>query len=328
MRATFRIDDERLGFNAPEASLTDGRPLGSGDIEAFEAWAATYQSLREKTGAEGQLIDLGRALYRWLDGNERWLDALLAAADPPLIFEFQALGTTGATAKAFLQAPWEVLAEPDGSFVAGDAIRLYCPLRRLGRAVEPAPPGDQLPVYERLGDVRAKAVAMGKIADVLEARGDLDEALRIRRQEQLPVIERLGGRDLVIGRGNLAITLRSQHARRPRGGSAPALPGTRRRAADAVAGSGADRGVPEKPWAELRLSGGRCALTLPSLSRRAPPTPARLRRAGEGIHARRARPSPACGRGWRASASRVRGAGAVTDARRQKDTAGAPPTPR
>jgi hypothetical protein len=145
MRATFRIEDERLGVNAPEASLTAGRPLGSGDIEAFGAWAATYQSLREKTGAEGQLIDLGRALYRWLDGNERWLDALLPAADPLLIFEFQALGTTGAAAKAFLQAPWELLAEPDGGFLAGDAIRLYCPLRRLGRAVEPAPAGRPVP---------------------------------------------------------------------------------------------------------------------------------------------------------------------------------------
>jgi hypothetical protein len=48
---------------------------------------------------------------------------------------------------------------------------------------------------------------MGKIADVLEARGDLDKALRIRREEKLPVYQRLGGRDLVIGRGNLALTL-------------------------------------------------------------------------------------------------------------------------
>ncbi len=44
---------------------------------------------------------------------------------------------------------------------------------------------------------------MGKIADVLAARGDL----RIRREQQLPVYQRLGGRDLVIGRGNLAMTL-------------------------------------------------------------------------------------------------------------------------
>ncbi len=31
---------------------------------------------------------------------------------------------------------------------------------------------EQLPVYERLGDVRSKAVTMGRIADVLQARGE------------------------------------------------------------------------------------------------------------------------------------------------------------
>jgi hypothetical protein len=33
---------------------------------------------------------------------------------------------------------------------------------------------------------------MGRIADILQARGQLDEALRIRRDEQLPVYDRLG----------------------------------------------------------------------------------------------------------------------------------------
>jgi tetratricopeptide (TPR) repeat protein len=67
---------------------------------------------------------------------------------------------------------------------------------------------EQLPVYERLGDVRSRAVTMGQIADILEARGQLDEALKIRNDEQLPVYERLGDvRSLLIGRANLAITL-------------------------------------------------------------------------------------------------------------------------
>jgi hypothetical protein len=53
---------------------------------------------------------------------------------------------------------------------------------------------EELPVYERLGDVRAKAVAMGKIADVLQARGELDEALQIWSQQILSAFEqfRLG----------------------------------------------------------------------------------------------------------------------------------------
>ena len=49
-----------------------------------------------------------------------------------------------------------------------------------------------MPTYERLGDVRSWAVTLGQIADVLQARGQLDEALRIRQEEELPIYERLG----------------------------------------------------------------------------------------------------------------------------------------
>ncbi|MDG4549083.1 MAG: hypothetical protein P9G45_01520, partial [Candidatus Contendobacter sp.] len=55
--------------------------------------------------------------------------------------------------------------------------------------------------------VRARAVTQGKIADVLQARGELDEALRIRREEELPVYERLGDvRELLICRAKIGIT--------------------------------------------------------------------------------------------------------------------------
>ena len=41
---------------------------------------------------------------------------------------------------------------------------------------------------------------MGQIANVLSSRGELDEALRIRREEELPVYERLG--DVRLRGGN------------------------------------------------------------------------------------------------------------------------------
>ena len=57
-------------------------------------------------------------------------------------------------------------------------------------------------------DVRERAVTMGKIADILQARGQLDEALKIRNEEELLVYERLGDvRALLVGRANLAIAL-------------------------------------------------------------------------------------------------------------------------
>ena len=42
------------------------------------------------------------------------------------------------------------------------------------------------------GEERTAALGAGQIADIFEARGDLDEALRIRREDQLPVYEKLG----------------------------------------------------------------------------------------------------------------------------------------
>ena len=73
---------------------------------------------------------------------------------------------------------------------------------------------EELPVYERLGDVRSRAVTMGKIADILQSRGDLDEALRIRREEELPVYERLGdvrGRSVDIAKDRFGASRRRRH---------------------------------------------------------------------------------------------------------------------
>ena len=56
-----------------------------------------------------------------------------------------------------------------------------------------------------MDDRRRSAIADGRIADVLQARGELDEALRIRTEEQLPVFEQLGDvRSRAITQGNIA----------------------------------------------------------------------------------------------------------------------------
>nr|WP_319566593.1 metallophosphoesterase [uncultured Rhodoferax sp.] len=47
-------------------------------------------------------------------------------------------------------------------------------------------------VDQASGDEREQVLARGAQADILQARGQLDEALRIRQEEQLPVYERLG----------------------------------------------------------------------------------------------------------------------------------------
>jgi len=46
--------------------------------------------------------------------------------------------------------------------------------------------------FDRAGAMRERAIALGKIADIHRARGELDEALRIRIEEEMPVYEKLG----------------------------------------------------------------------------------------------------------------------------------------
>ncbi len=57
-------------------------------------------------------------------------------------------------------------------------------------------------------DQRGMAVTQGQIADILTQRGQLDEALRIRTEEKLPVYERLGDvRNMLVCRANIASLL-------------------------------------------------------------------------------------------------------------------------
>ncbi|MYD86271.1 MAG: tetratricopeptide repeat protein, partial [Acidobacteria bacterium] len=59
-----------------------------------------------------------------------------------------------------------------------------------------------LETVARLDDPRRRAITYGRIADILHERGQLDEALRILTEEQLPVFEKLGdAHALAITRG-------------------------------------------------------------------------------------------------------------------------------
>ena len=56
-----------------------------------------------------------------------------------------------------------------------------------------------------MDDRRRVAITEGRIADILVTRGELDEALRIRTEEELPVYERLGDvRSYAVTQGQIA----------------------------------------------------------------------------------------------------------------------------
>ena len=65
--------------------------------------------------------------------------------------------------------------------------------------------------FGALGLARDQAITISQIADVLAARGQLDEAIRIYREEVLPVMERLGdAHSKAISMDKIAAVLRAQ----------------------------------------------------------------------------------------------------------------------
>jgi tetratricopeptide (TPR) repeat protein len=70
---------------------------------------------------------------------------------------------------------------------------------------------EALHVFSAAFDDRGVAFASGHIADILQARGELDQALKIRREEQLPVYERLGeARERAVANGRIADILQAR----------------------------------------------------------------------------------------------------------------------
>ncbi|AGA90192.1 hypothetical protein Thimo_1398 [Thioflavicoccus mobilis 8321] len=125
----------------------------------------------------------------------------------------QQLGATEAAAAAFEAAAQGFLAanqEREWAIARGGYADILQARGNLDEALR-IRTEEQLPVYERLGDVRAKAVTQGKIADILQARGNLDEALRILTDEMLIAFERLGDvRSKAVTQGKIADILQAR----------------------------------------------------------------------------------------------------------------------
>jgi hypothetical protein len=96
------------------------RTLGPGDVELLAGLAGRYVRAVQAGSDAGVFAGLGRELYRWLDGDQGQLTVLLERATRPLVFEVTGPRSPSDAALAVLRAPFELLAAPDGGFLARD----------------------------------------------------------------------------------------------------------------------------------------------------------------------------------------------------------------
>jgi tetratricopeptide (TPR) repeat protein len=212
----------------PAADLQAARlalAIGTADAPAGDVLAAcavhALTALRQATFAERAAF--GRACLDRLEADGRRPPWRLFARTA----EATAEAGDGAAADA-LHA--RAAATVDAARAAGETIEpraaghvVYAQAKRLQQAGDPAGASthfeEAAALAQEAGDVISAAVARGGVADILAAWGEHEEALRIRREEELPVYERLGAlreravttgkiADILAGRGELDEALR------------------------------------------------------------------------------------------------------------------------
>jgi hypothetical protein len=119
--------------------VIDGRRVGprrmlqTSDVDLLNAVAGQYVDAVRNGSKNQALLVVGRELYRWLDGDLGQLTRLLDEASPPLIVEVRAPAKPSTAARAMLRAPFELLAAPEGEFLAAEKSKLFAVARRLGQ---------------------------------------------------------------------------------------------------------------------------------------------------------------------------------------------------
>ena len=128
------IDGAGFEVLAGAERIGSRRTVGPADAALLTGLADRYVRAVQAGANAGVFVALGRELYGWLDGDQGQLSALLERAARPLVFEVQGPRSPSDQAWALLRAPFELLAPPDGGFLAEDELARFCVVRRLGPA--------------------------------------------------------------------------------------------------------------------------------------------------------------------------------------------------
>src|SRR6185437_13927796 len=101
------------------------------DLERVAGWSDAYGRALLTPDKADLLRALGRDMLAWVDGERSWLRRMRGAARDVLHLEVRAPARPSPAERAFLEAPWEILADSHGHLAERDEP-LFVPFRRLG----------------------------------------------------------------------------------------------------------------------------------------------------------------------------------------------------
>ena len=79
-----KLDCQKLA----ETSSLESRNLNDEDFAQFQRWTETYRNIIQRQSQPAELLQLGRELFTWLDGDQGWLERFKQTSVAPLIVEF------------------------------------------------------------------------------------------------------------------------------------------------------------------------------------------------------------------------------------------------
>ncbi|MGI5507179.1 tetratricopeptide repeat protein [Lentzea sp. CA-135723] len=128
------VDDSGFELVLGDERVGPRRALGEADFDFLKRIGDRYV----RAGSADELVKIGRELFAWLDGEQGQLRVWLQRAVAPVVLEVRGPQWPSGSVWQLLRAPFELLAWPDGGFLAEDGITRFGVARRLGTAAASA----------------------------------------------------------------------------------------------------------------------------------------------------------------------------------------------
>ena len=156
--ATITLADQRVELRCAAANLREDWPFTDADAASLMQWSERYGKASEE-----DLLQIGKELYAWINGADKFLERMIDCVAAPLIIEFAAGREESDRVRTFLDAPWELLADDARHWALREDL-VFTPVRRIGKASPPPPPAP-----DRLGLVFMAAAPRNVSALAYEA---------------------------------------------------------------------------------------------------------------------------------------------------------------
>ncbi|MCP4041737.1 MAG: CHAT domain-containing protein [Gammaproteobacteria bacterium] len=207
MRTTLRLaSDQRLYLQDPTTGLDRRRKLSKADFERLHELTREYRESLGNTDFAKKHLNIGRDLFRWLN-QDGWLEELLPDISPPWLLEVQVGKRPDDAARALSDAPWELLAEPEGDHLARDFGVQLNPIRRFGTPGEPKPPSPNrlslvfmaaAPDDQVVLQYEVEEVAILQATEELHGGGHINIDLTVEESGSLQGLSALAAREVPV----------------------------------------------------------------------------------------------------------------------------------